>query len=164
MLTLRPAAIHDIPKISHLAEIIWNQHYRSIIGEDQILYMLGRMYSKESLKEQMEEKQHLFFFIEDEKETLGFLSAHRVEGHRWFLNKFYILQEKAGKGIGSMAFDLLCQRLGAQHITLTVNRQNFKSINFYFKKGFTIDHVADFDIGNGYVMNDFVMVWKTTQQ
>ena len=47
-----------------------------------------------------------------------------------------------------------------EKLRLTVNRQNFKSINFYFKNGFKIDHVEDFDIGNGYVMNDFVMLWE----
>jgi hypothetical protein len=41
-----------------------------------------------------------------------------------------------------------------------VNRQNYKAINFYFKLGFKIQTVADFDIGNGYVMNDFVMVFE----
>jgi RimJ/RimL family protein N-acetyltransferase len=45
-------------------------------------------------------------------------------------------------------------------IKLTVNRQNFKSINFYFKNGFKIEKVEDFDIGNGYWMNDFIMVKK----
>jgi hypothetical protein len=43
---------------------------------------------------------------------------------------------------------------------LTVNRQNYKSINFYFKIGFRIEKCADFPIGNGFVMNDFVMVWR----
>ena len=38
--------------------------------------------------------------------------------------------------------------------------QNYKSINFYFKNGFVIERVADFDIGNNFVMNDFVMIWK----
>jgi ribosomal protein S18 acetylase RimI-like enzyme len=46
---------------------------------------------------------------------------------------------------------------GLRSITLTVNRQNYKAINFYFKNGFTIDHIANFDIGKGYVMEDFVM-------
>jgi ribosomal protein S18 acetylase RimI-like enzyme len=45
----------------------------------------------------------------------------------------------------------------AECFSLTVNRQNFKAINFYFKNGFVIDEVADFEIGNGFVMNDFVM-------
>jgi ribosomal protein S18 acetylase RimI-like enzyme len=47
----------------------------------------------------------------------------------------------------------------AQSIRLTVNRENYKAINFYFKLGFKIEKVADFDIGQGYVMNDFVMLW-----
>jgi ribosomal protein S18 acetylase RimI-like enzyme len=48
--------------------------------------------------------------------------------------------------------------LQPKSITLSVNRQNFKSINFYFKNGFKIKSVEDFDIGNDYEMNDFVMV------
>ena len=46
---------------------------------------------------------------------------------------------------------------GKKRITLTVNRQNYKAINFYFKHGFKIKSVDDFDIGNGFFMNDFVM-------
>jgi hypothetical protein len=38
---------------------------------------------------------------------------------------------------------------------------NYKAINFYFKNGFTIEKVADFDIGDGYFMNDFVMIWES---
>ena len=59
-----------------------------------------------------------------------------------------------------MAFIELLKLLKPEELRLTVNRQNFKSINFYFKNGFKIEQVADFDIGNGYVMNDFVMVWR----
>jgi RimJ/RimL family protein N-acetyltransferase len=47
-----------------------------------------------------------------------------------------------------------------QTFRLTVNRKNFKSINFYFKLGFKIESVEDFDIGNNYFMNDFVMKWE----
>ncbi|MBK7966419.1 MAG: hypothetical protein IPK10_14825 [Bacteroidetes bacterium] len=45
---------------------------------------------------------------------------------------------------------------------MTVNRTNLKAINFYFKKGFTIEEVKDFDIGNNYFMNDFVMLYIPT--
>jgi len=45
-------------------------------------------------------------------------------------------------------------------ITLQVNRQNYKSVNFYFSVGFKIIQVADFDIGEGWQMNDFIMEWK----
>jgi len=45
-------------------------------------------------------------------------------------------------------------------LRLQVNRQNYKAVNFYFKMGFIIESVGDFDIGGGYFMNDFVMVRK----
>jgi GNAT superfamily N-acetyltransferase len=82
------------------------------------------------------------------------------ERKSYFINKFYILQDTAAKGIGSEVFSKIIKLLDASEIKLTCNRKNYKSINFYFKNGFKIDHVADFDIGNGFVMNDFVFVWK----
>ena len=159
-LKLIAAQEKDIPLIAELAQLIWNQHYPDIISREQIGYMLGRIYSSASLTEQMREKKHLFFLIQQNKTAIGFISVHRETGDDWFLNKFYINQEVAAKGLGGAAFELLKEQIAPQKITLTVNRQNFKSINFYFKQGFKIDHVADFDIGDGYVMNDFVMVWN----
>jgi RimJ/RimL family protein N-acetyltransferase len=76
------------------------------------------------------------------------------------LHKFYIDQQKSNAGIGTNVLNLLIQQINSKSLTLTVNRQNFKSINFYFKNGFKIDRVEDFDIGDGYEMNDFVMVRK----
>jgi RimJ/RimL family protein N-acetyltransferase len=69
--------------------------------------------------------------------------------------------EQQGKGIGAEAFERLLEHYAdAREIRLTVNRQNYKSINFYFKIGFRIERCADFDIGGGFFMNDFVMCWK----
>ncbi len=159
-LKLTAASYKDIETISQLADTIWNQHYRSIISQEQIDYMLGKMYSEENLREQMEIKGHRFFLVNSQNRNIGFISVAEEPDKSWFLNKFYIDQNFAAKGIGGAAFDQLTAVLKPDKMTLTVNRQNYKSINFYFKKGFKIDHVADFDIGNGFVMNDFVMVKK----
>jgi len=158
-LQLIEAKESDIPEIGALASLIWNQHYPAIISQTQIDYMLNMMYSEESLKEQMNLKKQLFYLIKAANRYIGFLSVHHEKDETWFMNKFYIHQQEAAKGIGSIIFKLLLEKINPKKITLTVNRQNFKSINFYFKNGFVIERVADFDIGNGYVMNDFVMVW-----
>ena len=151
----------DIQLISDLAKIIWNQHYPEIITQEQIDYMLNKMYSAESLKEQMEKQQHQFFIIRRDEKEIGFVSVSRSgENGTYFLHKFYILQDKAASGVGTHAFNLLIKQLHPTEIKLTVNRQNYRSVNFYFKNGFKIERVADFDIGNGFVMNDFVMVWR----
>ncbi len=156
------AGTKDIKTISELADIIWHQHYSSIISIKQITYMLDMMYNEEALQKQMGEKAHTFYLIRKGDANIGFISVSEVENMRnsYFIHKFYILQDIASKGIGTIAFNELLDLLKPEELRLTVNRQNFKSINFYFKNGFKIESVADFDIGNGYVMNDFVMVWK----
>ena len=50
------ATSNDIPAISKLAEIVWDQHYRSVITDEQIAYMLAEMYTHESLRKQMTEE------------------------------------------------------------------------------------------------------------
>jgi GNAT superfamily N-acetyltransferase len=155
---LREATIKDVPLISSLAGKIWWQHYPAIITSDQINYMLDLMYSPENLIGQMQ--KDIFYLIELNGIPQGFLSVRKEDEKSWFLPKFYVNQELAGKGIGARAFRQLLEALEAQTISLTVNRKNYTSINFYFKLGFHIEKVADFDIGAGYEMNDFVMRWN----
>jgi RimJ/RimL family protein N-acetyltransferase len=72
-----------------------------------------------------------------------------------------LLQTKQRKGSGTQAFHLILNQFPElTEIRLQVNRQNYQAINFYFKIGFVIDKVADFDIGDGYFMNDFIMKWE----
>ena len=160
MIELTLANESHIDTISELAYTIWNTHYVPIIGQEQVDYMLNQMYNKENLTLQLEVNKHQFYLINNNKLSIGFISVSSVNQKDYFLHKFYIHQHESKKGIGTLSLDKLIDLLKPQTITLTVNRQNFKSINFYFKNGFTIDRVEDFDIGNGYAMNDFVMVKK----
>ena len=130
------------------------------IGQQQVDYMLSKIYNYESLIEQLNQQKHVFYLIEKDNIDVGFLSVSSQNKCDYFLHKFYIDQQKSNAGIGTKALNLLIQQINSKSLMLTVNRQNFKSINFYFKNGFKIDRVEDFDIGDGYEMNDFVMVRK----
>ena len=157
------ATASDIPEIRQLALKIWHQHYPAIISMEQINFMLDKMYNTESLSHQITFQKHQFMLIVVNDNVEGFISVHEVAPSDWLINKYYLNQDLAGVGIGSVAFSLLLKKLSPTTIRLTVNRQNFKSINFYFKSGFIIEKVADFDIGSGFVMNDFVMLWRKTK-
>ena len=159
-INLVKANANDVELIEKLAHVIWHEYYPTIISIEQIDYMLSKMYSKESLLEQMTEKNDVIYLIYINNEAQGFISITKTGENAYFLGKFYILQTNAAKGKGTRAFKQLQSILQPESISLTVNRQNYKSINFYFKNGFVIEKVADFDIGNNYVMNDFVMTWK----
>lgn len=158
MIKLLPANPSDILIIYNLAVKIWNHHYVPIVGQEQVDYMLAKIYSSEDLTLQMTEKKHQFYLIEIDEDIRGFISVSGEED--MFIHKFYIDQDIQGKGHGAETFhELLGLYSAVNSFALTVNRSNYKSINFYFKLGFKIDHVADFDIGQGYFMNDFVMKW-----
>ena len=159
---LQQATPGDILQISMLAQRIWRVHYPSIIGKKQVEYMLELLYSPESLQRQMEEGQ-MFKLVMEGEDVLGFLSVGNQGEGRYFLHKFYLDNEKRGRGLGKVVFDrLLAHYPDLRELRLTVNRQNYKSINFYFKIGFRIEKCVDIPIGDGYVMNDFQMLWSHT--
>lgn len=160
MITLQLANEMDCQLIGKLAKEIWYDHYIPIIGQEQVDYMLAELYSSNALINQMKTGQN-FFLIKNEKDVIGFLAISERAQHEVFIHKFYIDTAIQGKGIGAQVMNLIEQQWKEwSTMKLTVNRQNFKSINFYFKCGFIIDSVEDFDIGKGYFMNDFVMIRK----
>ncbi|MBK7684471.1 MAG: GNAT family N-acetyltransferase [Bacteroidetes bacterium] len=157
---VREAQPTEIPIINALARKIWMDHYPSIISMDQIEYMLEKMYSEAALQQQITDGNR-FFILSDEHADLGYLSISQTGEGNYFLHKFYIDTQHHRKGLGHFFFDSVFNALPyLKTIRLTVNRTNLKAINFYFKKGFTIEEVKDFDIGNNYFMNDFVMLYK----
>ncbi len=159
MLSLKPATETDFLTIEQLAQTIWHKHYVPIVGIEQVNYMLAKLYNHKALQQQTIEGQQFYLVLNDEKET-GFISISTKDNRDFFLHKFYILQEKQNTGLGTDVFKIIFGKLhNPETIRLTVNRQNYKSINFYFKLGFKIEKVADFDIGDGYFMNDFVMLF-----
>jgi GNAT superfamily N-acetyltransferase len=150
----------ELEQLGELAREIWMEYYPPIIGEAQTNYMLHEMYSLETLKKQMNEKKHSFFFWTKNDIPAGFGSLDLHSPDEAFLAKFYLKKSFRGKGEGALFLNSLEKTaiLHKRHLLwLTVNRHNITAINFYFKQGFKISRCADFDIGNGFFMQDFVM-------
>ncbi len=158
MLQLIPATAADSQTIHDIAQRVWAVHYvPAIITQTQMDYMMDWMYSADSLAKQMADGAR-FFMLEYDGKTVGYMSISNDAGNL-FLNKFYIDTDYQRLHLGSQALELaLAAFSGAKTIRLQVNRRNFKAINFYFKNGFSIEKVEDFDIGNNYLMEDYVML------
>ena len=161
-IVLRAASEADLPTIGELAGKIWRAWYPQIISMEQVEYMLQRMYSPHSLAEQMQ-RRHAFHLLFVDGQAAGYcsVSADSEQGEgAFFLHKFYVDTALHRQGLGAQMLAYLLQTYQPQALRLTVNRVNYTAINFYFRNGFTIERVADFDIGGGYFMNDFVMLRK----
>ena len=159
MLAVTKATASDIPLIRQLTFAIWPQTYSSVISKEQIEYMMEMMYNPATLQKQMEEDGYTFIIVYDDTEPVAFASYNETEPQLWKLNKIYILTSQQGKGTGKFIINYIIDEIKAKHakaLQLQVNRQN-KAKDFYEKLGFKIIKTADFDIGNGYFMNDYVM-------
>jgi len=161
LFNIRHASSADIPLIRELTFKVWPQTYAAIISRQQIDYMLEMMYSETSLQKQMQEGIQ-FILVYDEAVPVGFAAYQQVQSGVYKLHKIYILTSQQGKGTGKFMIEHIIHDIkqkGADALQLQVNRHN-KARSFYEKLGFTVIEEADFDIGNGYFMNDYVMEKK----
>ncbi|MFC4812451.1 GNAT family N-acetyltransferase [Paenibacillus sp. GCM10023250] len=149
----------DIAATAQLGARIWQEYYVSIISMEQIAYMLEKFQSVPAMTEQIERQGYEYYQIRHEGAPVGYLAV-KPEAGKLFLSKLYVAKEHRGQGCASqaMAFlERLCRDRSLSAIWLTVNRHNASSIAVYEKKGFRTVREQVADIGNGYVMDDFVM-------
>lgn len=158
MFEIKIASVEDIPLIRQLCMEVWPNTYASILSAQQIGYMLELMYSKEALERQMNEGA-IFFLLFHDGEPVGYAAWQEETPGQFKLHKLYVLPANQGKGRGRFLLEAIiaaCREKGGNVLALQVNRNN-KARYFYEKLGFVIAREADFDIGNGYLMEDFVM-------
>lgn len=146
-------------KIASLAEQIWHQHYTPIIGKEQVLYMLDKFQSMAAMQEQIQAQGYLYFQLNLQDALVGYFAV-QYQDDCLFLSKLYLAEAFRGLGLARLAQEYiaqLAQQKQKPRIRLTVNKFNRDSILAYEKLGYAKVKDAVFDIGAGYVMDDFVM-------
>jgi len=161
MIVIRKATEKDYPMIREIAYRTWPKTFGSILSQEQIDYMLQMMYSTDSLIEQTTRKNHVFFLAHSDKECVGYASyqVNYAGLPKTKVHKIYILPEVQGKGVGRLLLDEIVKVAHENSntvISLNVNRDN-PSVTFYEKLGFIKKGEEDISIGNGFLMEDFVM-------
>jgi ribosomal protein S18 acetylase RimI-like enzyme len=156
-----PAFSINIPDIQAIANIAWPNAFAEILSEQQICYMMDWMYSSESLEDQIKNKEHRFFIARSDGESVGFMSIENNcggSGHTK-IHKIYIIPDQQGNGIGRTLLDSAASaaiQSGDSAIYLNVNKFNARAISFYQRYGLVKIKDEIIDIGDGFVMDDFV--------
>ncbi|PYF75882.1 GNAT family N-acetyltransferase [Pedobacter nutrimenti] len=163
MILLRRAKEQDIPAIRAIAQITWGPTYVPLIGQQQVDYMLEKMYNDGVLQEQFLHG-YIFLMAEINKKDVGFASYSLADPEQgtYKLHKLYVLPETHGKGVGKFLINEVVNKVreaGGKSLELNVNREN-NAKDFYERAGFKIKETVDLDIGNGFFMNDYVMEMK----
>lgn len=156
-----PLKIEQLSIVIDLTKKIWPIAYGNILSAAQLNYMIDTFYNEVALKNLIEKKGHIFYLAQHENgEFIGFVSYEiNCEPNKTKIHKIYVLPETQGKGIGKQFIELV-QKIAIENqqkgLFLNVNKYN-KARFFYEKIGFQITKEEVIDIGNGYVMDDFVM-------
>lgn len=162
MISFKKITETDLAEIERLAKEIWPVCYKEIITSAQLNYMLQNFYSQESLSKQMLKEKHVFILVVENEKNIGYLSYTTLleTNGALHLNKIYLLPEQQGKGLGKQMLQFAetsVKELGAAALELNVNKYN-KALHFYNHNGYTLKEEAVIDIGNGFVMDDFILI------
>ena len=156
---IRPATEADIPVLRDLAQRIWRECYPGIITAEQIEFMLGWMYSEDEIRSQLAARVP-WEIAELDGVPVGYLSWQREGDGRVKISKLYVLPQHQRRGNGRQMLEHISEQArahGAHAIWLQVNKRNERAVGAYLKAGFHIEKEAVFDIGGGFVMDDYLM-------
>ena len=152
----------DIPLIQDLAKRSWENAYADILSKEQMKYMLDTMYSEAEISEHLKNPDYHYYLVFDENlhSYDGFLGyENHYENQTTKLHRIYLVPESKGKGLGKKTLEFLNQKVkesGDNRIILNVNKYN-SAQRFYESQGYNVYNAGVFDIGNGYVMDDYLM-------
>ena len=163
----------DLELLAKLADEIWMEYWPSRIGMGQTKYMVEQFQCLDAIKRGIAEHGYEYWFMcvddgvvgdymtEDGKHIVGYTGGYvEVETNRYFISKIYLLACERGKHYASPVFDFytaICRERGLRAMYLTVNKYNEMGTRAYLAKGFEIIDSVETDIGEGYIMDDYIM-------
>ncbi len=161
----------DFETLARLAETIWRAQYTKIISSAQIDYMLAGRYTPEPLRLYLNSDDRWLMLLRTDSQAVGYCSYALTENpgkmeppeinpRKMRLEQLYLLPEYHSQGLGRLMLrhvEEQARARGCRTLVLQVNKRNDIAVAFYRKSGFTVREAAVFDIGNGFVMDDYVM-------
>ena len=161
MISIQNNTDENFTSIRAIAKEVWPIAYGAILSQEQLDYMMEMMYSVSSLREQANEKGIHFILATENDISVGYAAyEHNYNGMlKTKIHKIYVLSNQQRKGIGRILIDYITNEATQnkqEALLLNVNKNNIAQ-HFYKKLGFDISYEEIIDIGNDYVMDDYVM-------
>jgi ribosomal protein S18 acetylase RimI-like enzyme len=158
---ISPVTTVDVDAIAALARVVWQDAYPGIITQAQIDFMLEQRYNARRLREELTRPEIWW----DKATVAGELAAFAstlptaVPGE-FKVDKIYVDPARQRLGLGGRLLAHVAERAlaqGGETLILAVNKRNERAIAAYRKHGFSVREAVCVDIGNDFVMDDFIM-------
>lgn len=151
----------QIASVAEIADIVWHETYDVLLPAGQTKYMIEQFQSVTAITEQIEEKGYIYYLILCDGDAAGYLGVvpNQKAAGELMLSKIYLKKEFRGQGAVGAAFQFvksLAQEQGMSRIWLTVNKENTHAQEVYKHFGYRRSKEIVSDIGNGYVMDDYI--------
>ncbi len=120
--------------------------------------MLDKFQSVAAIEQQISDG-YLYYRVLEKEQIIGYFSLQIRDQSDIFVSKFYLSENTRGKGFGRAMLKYI-ERFAIENncskLKLTVNKHN-PAYKIYLRLGFSNDGSVEFDIGNGYIMDDYLM-------
>ena len=157
----------DFAPVTELARTIWLAHYVTMITTEQIEYMLRGRFTLENLRRYLDSHERWMDVLECNGRLVGYCSYARTSTPGEIkLEQLYLLPELHGRGLGRQMLDHVERRArqeGGRSLMLQVNKRNDKGLALYRRGNFTVREAIVFDVGEGFVIDDYVMVKRLAE-
>ena len=150
---------NDFRQLEPFAASIWEQHYTPIIGADQVAFMLDKYQSAKAMSDQFS-SGYKYALVLCGGQKAGYFAYDSIAEKEVFISKLYIHKDFRRRGLGRRILDFIsneARALGCTAMTLSVNKDNSDSIQFYTAYGFQTIKSQKVAIGEGFYMDDYVM-------
>lgn len=153
----------DIEAVGALARTVWQATYPGLISQAQIDFMLAQRYAPGHLREELARADIGWDKALVDGRLAGFASTHWGEheaAEEAKLDKLYIDPAAQRRGLGGRLIERAGERAraaGRRTLILAVNKGNAQAIAAYARHGFVKRDAVRVDIGDGFVMDDFIM-------
>lgn len=151
MITIRKAAVKDVPALVELNTMLQDEHDKMVAKEPALKkYILKKKkncetFLKKSFMKTIKSKEGILLIAEDDNKAIGYVEGS-VRQPKTLIDKIasiwdiFVKKEYRGKGVGSMLKDAAFRKFrekGARYVELNTSIVNAKAYRIYKKWGFS---------------------------
>ena len=166
---IRKLDITDLENLQKISIITFRETFEEVNSEEDMQKYLDENLSLERLKNELENLDSEFYFIENENKNLGYLKLNfgnaqteNFKKNHLEIERIYVLKAFLGQKIGQILFNKAIEigrEKNLEYVWLGVWEENHRAIKFYKKNGFEIFGKHDFVLGED-VQTDLLMKMK----
>jgi len=136
---IRAAVPEDVAAVSSLLIETWHDTYDSLLGRDKVDEITQLWHAPAVLQQQLKQPRISFLVADSAGQIVGHAFASAWNLPALEIARLYVRPDVQRQGIGNRFLDaLIALYPGANKLSLSVEKFNFRAVAFYLSQGFVI--------------------------